>query len=34
VLISEARWVWLPCLALVCTGAALRALLRPRQQAL
>jgi inner membrane protein len=34
VLISEARWVWLPCLALAATGIALRALLRPRQQAL
>jgi inner membrane protein len=34
VLASEARWVWLPCLALALGGIALRALLRPRQQAL
>ncbi len=33
VLISEARWVWLPCLALALGGIALRGLLRPRQQA-
>ncbi len=33
VLISEARWVWLPCLALALPVVALRALLRRRQQA-
>ena len=34
VLLSEARWVWLPCLGLALGGIALRRLLRPRQQAL
>jgi inner membrane protein len=34
VLLSEARWVWLPCLCLALGGTTVRALLRPRQQAL
>ncbi|MGL4315168.1 MAG: metal-dependent hydrolase [Pseudomonas sp.] len=33
VLASEARWVWLPCLALALPAVALRALLRRQRQA-